>query len=88
MEQKDGKWMATFASENGVKALQFIKDLKWKYNVLPSSDLIGLADIEQSFAVGDIAMYIENPSQFDNMVTKYNFDITNVAMSKLPAGPA
>ena len=33
-------------------------------------------------------MYIENPSQFDNMVTKYNFDITNVAMSKLPAGPA
>lgn len=88
MEQKDGKWVATFASENGVEALQFIKDLKWKYNVLPSSDLISLADIEQSFAVGDVAMYIEIPSQFDNMVTKYNFDITNVAMSKLPAGPA
>lgn len=88
MKEKDGKYVATFASKNGVKALQYIKDLKWKYDVLPSSDLIGLAEIEEQFATGNLAMMIDIPGQFNNMVTKYNFDITKLAMSKLPAGPA
>lgn len=88
MEEKDGKYVATFADQNGVKALQYIKDLKWKYDVLPESNLIGLADIEEQFATGNIAMMIDIPGQFNNLVTKYNFDVTKLAMSKLPAGPA
>lgn len=88
MKEENGKWVATFASDEGAQALQFIKDLKWKYNVLPASDLISLTDIQQSFSINDVAMMFELSSNLDNAVKKCGLDVKNVAMSKLPAGPA
>jgi len=36
-EKVDGKWKAVFNSPEGVAALQYVKDLKWKYDVLPEN---------------------------------------------------
>ena len=40
----DGKWKATFNSPEAANALQYIKDLKWKYDVLPTNTLVNGVD--------------------------------------------
>lgn len=89
MEQtSDGKWKATFASDEGVAALQYIKDLKWKYNVLQDELLADISVGGRMLATGDTAMILTQRSMLDQYVEKFGLDIKNVAMSKLPAGPA
>lgn len=88
MENKDGKWTATFASEEGVAALQYIKDLKWKYDVIQDELLADLNVGARLFSTNDAAMIITQSSQLSNYVKQFDLDITNVAMSKMPAGPA
>ena len=89
MEQgKDGKWIATFASEEGVKALQYIKDLKWKYDVLQDELLADIQVGGRMLATGDAAMIITQRAMLDQYAEKYGLKASNVAMSKMPAGPA
>ena len=54
----DGKWKATFNSPECAEALQYIKDLKWKYDVLPSNALIDGSEYSKIFATGGAAMQI------------------------------
>ncbi len=89
MEQdKNGKWKATFASEEGVKALQYIKDLKWKYNVLQDELLADIQVGGRMLSTGDAAMIITQRSMLDTYAEKFGLKANNVAMSKMPAGPA
>ena len=88
MENRDGKWIATFASEEGVKALQYIKDLKWKYDVLQDELLADAGMCGRMLSTGEVAMEMDIRSNLDNYVDKFGLDVTNVAMSRLPAGPA
>ncbi len=88
MENKDGKWTATFASKEGVAALQYIKDLKWKYGVLQDELLADIQVGGRLLSTGDTAMIITQRSMLDQYAEKYGLDVKNVAMSKLPAGPA
>lgn len=88
MENKDGKWIATFASKEGVAALQYIKDLKWKYNVLQDELLADIQVGGRMLATGDAAMIITQRSMLDQYAEKYGLKANNVAMSKMPAGPA
>ena len=88
MENKDGKWTATFASEEGVAALQYIKDLKWKYDVLQDELLADIQVGGRMLATDDAAMIITQRSMLDVYVDKFGLKVNNVAMSKMPAGPA
>ena len=54
----DGKWKATFNSPEAAAALQYIKDLKWKYDVLPTNTLIDGEEYSKLFATGNAAMQI------------------------------
>ena len=89
MEQtKDGKWKATFASEEGVAALQYIKDLKWKYNVLQDELLADINVGGRMLATGDAAMIITQSAMLNSYAEKFGLKADNVAMSRMPAGPA
>lgn len=89
MEQNsEGKWTATFASDEGVAALQYIKDLKWKYNVLQDELLADISVGGRMLATGDAAMIITQRAMLDTYAEKYGLKANNVAMSKMPAGPA
>lgn len=87
-QDKDGKWKATFASKEGVAALQYIKDLKWKYNVLQDELLADISVGGRLLATGDAAMILTQRSMLDQYIEKYGLKANNVAMSKMPAGPA
>ncbi|MBP3361218.1 MAG: hypothetical protein J6N52_10220 [Clostridia bacterium] len=87
MEQmEDGKWKATFNSPECVQALQFIKDLKWKYDVLPQETVINQTDLHKMFASNRVAMIIETPSS--DYSQKYGMSIDDIVVAKMPGGPA
>ena len=82
----DGKWKAVFDSPEVTEALQYIKDLKWKYKVLQENALISTDDINQLFASGETAMMFAEPGQVSKC-TIYGMELGDVGMIQMPAGP-
>ncbi len=87
MEQnEDGKWIATFDSPECAEALQFIKDLKWKYDVLPSNTLIDGTEWYKLFATENAAMMI-TAGDYPQRVVQYGMTPDRIGMMAMPAGP-
>ncbi|MCG8568676.1 MAG: extracellular solute-binding protein, partial [Spirochaetes bacterium] len=90
--KKNGKkWKATFNDSNGITALTYIKDLKWKYNVLPDNNLIDWSVGQEILATDQGAMLFFNGKfhgAFDFMINTYKIDKDNIAIFSMPAGPA
>lgn len=90
MAQESGKWKATFDSEEGISALQFVKDLKWKYKALSDNAFIDTSEMMKMFTQGQGAMYFASPS-FTNMQSLkdvYGMNKDSVSIGAMPAGPA
>ena len=85
-KDSDGKWKATFDTKEAAQALQFIKDLKWKYNVLPANTLINGEEWYKQFATGNGAMTI-TAGDYPRRVIKYGMTADKVGMMATPAGP-
>lgn len=87
MEQdKDGNWKATFNTPEAVEALQFIKDLKWKYDVLPANTLIDGTEYYKTFATGNAGMLIA-AGDMPRRLTQYGMKPDQIGMMAMPAGP-
>ena len=82
----DGKWHATFNTPEAAEALQFIKDLKWKYDVLPANALIDYHEWYKILGVGGAAMTITS-GDYPWNVAKYGMKPEQVGMMAIPAGP-
>lgn len=85
-QDEDGKWTATFNSDECAAALQWIKDLKWKYDVLPANTLIGGQELYKQFAIGNAAMLIA-AGDIPKQVTQYEMSPDQLGMLAMPAGP-
>lgn len=86
MKQKeDGKWEATFDTPEAAAALQYVKDLKWKYDVLPYESAIDGTAVNKLIGVGQCAMAIGVPTNAP--VSQYGLPVSDYAHGKLPAGP-
>lgn len=86
-QDSNGKWKATFNSDNAVKALEYIKDLKWKYGVLAENMLVDGEEYYKSFATGDAGMLIA-AGDLPNYVSQYEMSPDKVGMMAMPAGPS
>lgn len=80
-----GKWKATFDTDEAVAALQYIKDLKWKYDVLPSNSLIDGSEYYKLFGTGNAGMFIA--TDYSAEVVRFGMDINNIGLMAMPAGP-
>lgn len=85
-QQEDGSWQATFNSPECVKAMQFISDLKWKYDVLPENALINNTNTKEQFSAGNVAMTFAEPNYVLDLVQTYSMDKNNIGMLSIPAG--
>ena len=86
MEQDaDGKWKATFDTQEAVDTLQFIKDLKWKYDCVPASNMIDQEEAIKLYATGKAAMILDGPVEY--RVAKYEMNLDDFGMMAIPAGP-
>jgi len=88
MEKIDGKWTATFNSPEGVAAMEYLRDLKWKHNVLPENLLVKMSDYQKYVATNEAAMGFFTYDQIERPTLNYNADKDNLAMASVPAGPA
>ena len=87
MEQdNDGKWKATFNTPECVEALQFIKDLKWKYNVISENVLIDEKKVRNAFGAGEAAMAFAEGAQANTFVSA-GMNKDNIGFIQMPAGP-
>jgi multiple sugar transport system substrate-binding protein len=86
--EKDGKWVAQLNSPEAVAAMNYVKDLKWKYNVLtanPTNEDWGTGF--KALGTGEAAMYI-GANDAVNQPTQVNkLDVKKLALVPVPAGP-
>ena len=86
--QKDGKWLAQLNSPENIAAMNYVKDLKWKYDVLtanPTNEDWGTGF--KALGTGEAAMYI-GANDAVNQPTQVNkLDVKKLALVPLPAGP-
>jgi len=88
MEQdEDGNWKATFNTPECVKALEWVKDLKWKYNAIPENVLIDNAKQRNSFGAGEAAMTFAEGSSTSSFLAG-GMQKENLGFMQMPAGPA
>ena len=87
-KQENGKWTAAFNSPQGVQALQYVKDLKWKYNVLPDNNLVDVNDMFKMMGTDQVAMAFGMSGWANIPINDVKMNKDNMAMSSVPAGPA
>lgn len=85
-KDSDGKWKATFNTPEAAEALQYIKDLKWKYDVLPANTLIDGTEYSKIFATGGAGIQI-GAGDVPRKYVQYGLDPNKLGMIALPAGP-
>ena len=82
---ENGRWIATFDTDEMVQTLEFIKKLRWKYDVLPESILIDRKDILRNFSMGNVGMVISAPEESE--VAGYGLKPEEYGILSIPAGP-
>jgi multiple sugar transport system substrate-binding protein len=84
----DGRWRAVFDEPEAVRALQFIKDLRWKHDVLQRNVLATNDELFQMFSSDRVAMAIFTPEYLTYLVDKYQMPYEKIGICLLPKGPA
>ena len=81
------KMIAIFHEEPGVAALQFYKDLRWKYDVIQNNVLQDINDLVNDFVTGRSAMYKFYAQDMSKLI-KMGLTTEQIGLAPLPAGPA
>lgn len=83
----DGKWQATFNTPEAAQALQFIKDMKWVHDVLPSNSLIDAAEWQRTFGTGGAGITFGAGDYPARTVAKYGMKPDQIGMLPMVKGP-
>lgn len=86
--EKNGKWVAQLNSAQDIAAMSYVKDLKWKYDVLtadPTNEDWGTGF--KQLGTGEAAMYI-GANDAVNQPTQVNkLNVKKLALVPMPKGP-
>lgn len=88
VDNGDGTFTSQLNTEEAIEAMQYVYDLKWKYDVLTDDPMsedwgTGFAHI----GVGTAAMYIGANDAVNQPTNVYKLDVKKLAMCPIPAGP-
>jgi multiple sugar transport system substrate-binding protein len=83
----NGKAYAAFDSVEAIKAAQLFKDLKWKYDVVPSNWANGWGDVFNVFGAKQTAMVLDADWGRNVVVNNFKMDPANVGLALMPKGP-
>jgi len=86
-QDADGKWKSILDSQAARDALQYYKDLKWKYNALMDETVITQSDLYKWFGTYNAAMMIANPP-CGGLSGTYDMEISDIYVTRMPEGPA
>ena len=85
-QNADGKYESAFDTQEARDALQYIKDLKWKYNALSDESVIAQEDYMKFFGTYQGGMMFSNPPS-SSLSSKYGMDKDDIFVTRMPAGP-
>lgn len=88
IKQNGSKWQATLDTPEVVKALQFYKDLRWKYDVLTPNVMLTAGDVFPLMASHQAAMFLGAPEWLDIIGGQQGGKVDEFMVASLPAGPA
>jgi len=86
--QRGGKWYAQLNTPEAVAALQYVKDLKWRYDVLtadPTNE--DWSSGWRAIGTGAAAMYIGAQDGVNQPTENYGLPVRDLAIAPVPAGP-
>lgn len=83
---EDGKWYSAFNTPECVNAFQYIKDLKWKYKVIPENYQCDQQQAQRRVVQGGCAMIIDGG--VNSIFSTWGGDKNILGMFSLPEGPA
>ena len=86
MAKEGDKWVAKFDTKECSDTLQYIKDLKWKYDALPSNTFLAMADVETLFSTGQAAMYFRPADGSSALIQTYGISKDSIAYCRVPEG--
>ncbi|MFT4282199.1 extracellular solute-binding protein [Microbacterium sp.] len=81
----------TFASQQGIDALQYLHDMRWKDGSLSPNGLLSATELAQAFAAGQAGMFILQSDAYQPLTELLGFpakDFGFAAMPTLTAGEA
>jgi multiple sugar transport system substrate-binding protein len=84
---ENGRVQSAFQEAPAVQALQFWKDLRWKYDVLQPNILARETELLHLFALGKVAMIFGVGNDLPALITRYKIDPDSIGIAPLPAGP-
>ena len=82
----DGKWKAIFDTPEFKNALQYVYDLKWKYNALQDDLFIDAMEQRKQYGTAQAAMTILDPASASGVVAQYGMNKDDVMAVRLPGG--
>lgn len=85
-QRDDGTWEATFDTQEARDALQYVKDLKWKYNAFLDESVLNQDDIYKYFGTYQGAMMFADPP-CGGLSQKYGMNIDDIYVTRMPEGP-
>jgi ABC-type glycerol-3-phosphate transport system substrate-binding protein len=83
---RDGKAYSAFDSSEAVTAAQFVKDLKWKYDVIPAKWDNGWGDVFNIFGAGQAAMVFDGDWGRAVAINNLKMDPKDVGIVPMPKG--
>lgn len=83
----NGKWKATFNTPEAAAALQFVKDMKWKHDILPATSLIDNTEWYKILGTGNAGMTFAASAYPANQIYKYGIEPTSIGVIGMPKGP-
>jgi multiple sugar transport system substrate-binding protein len=84
--QSNGKWTASFNSDEGKQVLQQLHDMRWTDNSMGTKQLLQYADLLTDMGSGKLGMYIGAYDNIPSIVNQFKTDFTNFGLGAMPGG--
>ena len=85
-QKDDGSYEAAFDTQEARDALQYVKDLKWKYNALSDNTVIDQNEMQKLFGTYQAAMMFAAPPS-SVLSSQYGMDKEDIYVARMPQGP-
>jgi len=87
-QDEDGRWVCNFTSPQCIAALEFMRDLRWKYDILNAdATTTDWAGAHSLLGTGEAAMNFAADDSVDQPTANKGLPVDSFALIPFPAGP-
>lgn len=86
-QDESGNWIASFATPETTAALQYLKDLRWKYDIMQSDMMVTVSEMFKLFGTDQVAMAFGTPDWMNDPIINYGASKDNLSMGSMLEGP-